>query len=284
MTSVAASRERAVEASSASAPTTPGDGRVNNFRCDFSTKTIVVTGGARGIGAGVVDAFLTVHRAKRVYSVSRSTPDGVVPGSNGRLIGISADLSTEGGVGRVKEVIGDEVVHVCIHNSGTSWGEALETHDGWSKTMDLNVVGTFRLTRALLPNLIQGSRTDDPARVIIIGSIAGIRPQKYPTFSYDASKAALHHLALKLADEFASARKLDITVNVIAPGYIPTKMSAQLSTYGESQDEIVKQSVPLRRAGAPQDVADACAFLASSGASWITGVVLPIDGGFLAKL
>lgn len=249
---------------------------------NFNGKTIVVTGGNRGIGAGVVDAFLRRHGASRVYSVSRSTRDSRE--EDGRLIGVSADLSTEAGVGRVKSVIGATPVHVLVHNSGTSWGEAFETHEGWAKTFELNVFGTFRLTRALLNNLKAASTPNDPGRIIIIGSIAGIQPQKYPTFSYDASKAALHHLARKLADEFASKRALDITVNVVAPGYVPTKMSNQLSKYGESQDDIVKSSVPLRRAGRPSDVAGACAFLASDAASWITGIVLPVDGGFLAKL
>lgn len=252
---------------------------------NFVGKTIVVTGGNRGIGAGVVDAFLHRHGASRVYSVSRSTRDSDDDADEGnKLIGISADLSTEAGVNKVKAVIGTTPVHVLVHNSGTSWGEAFETHEGWAKTFELNVFGTFRLTRALLPNVVAASTPNDPGRIIIIGSIAGIQPQKYPTFSYDASKAALHHLARKLADEFARNRKLDVTVNVVAPGYIPTKMSNQLSKYGESQDDIVKSSVPLRRAGRPSDVAGACAFLASDAASWITGVVLPVDGGFLAKL
>lgn len=251
---------------------------------NFAGKTIVVTGGNRGIGAGVVDAFLHRHGASRVYSVSRSTRDADDEDDENKLIGISADLSTEAGVNKVKAVIGTTPVHVLVHNSGTSWGEAFETHEGWAKTFELNVFGTFRLTRALLPNVVAASTPNDPGRIIIIGSIAGIQPQKYPTFSYDASKAALHHLARKMADEFARARRLNITVNVVAPGYIPTKMSNQLSKYGESQDDIVKSSVPLRRAGRPSDVAGACAFLASDAASWITGVVLPVDGGFLAKL
>jgi len=265
---------------------TPSSSTSSTF--NFAGKTIVVTGGNRGIGAGVVDAFLHRHGASRVYSVSRSTRDTSKTNANDeveeKLIGISADLSTEAGVGKVKAVIGTTPVHVLVHNSGTSWGEAFETHEGWAKTFELNVFGTFRLTRALLPNVVAASTPNDPGRIIIIGSIAGIQPQKYPTFSYDASKAALHHLARKLADEFARARSLDITVNVVAPGYIPTKMSNQLSKYGESQDDIVKSSVPLRRAGRPSDVAGACAFLASDAASWITGIVLPVDGGFLAKL
>ena len=166
------------------------------------------------------------------------------------------------------------------HPSIASFGEGFKE----DRTYALNVLGVFRLTRELLPALTRGASATDPSRVIIIGSIAGIRPQKYPTFSYDASKAAAHHLARKLADELASKRKLPITVNVVAPGYVPTKMSKGLEKYGDSSEDIVRETIPLGRAGTPEDVAGAVAFLASDAASWITGVVLPVDGGFLAKL
>jgi len=206
-----------------------------------------------------------------------------------RIVYVRSDLSTALGAQRVKEEIerrdGERGVNVLVHNSGTSWGAPMETHEdeGWRKTYELNVIGVFRLTRELLGALVKASTPEDPSRIIIVGSIAGVAPQTYPTFSYDASKAALHHLAKKLADEFASKRKLNITVNVVAPGYVPTKMSKQLSKYGDSADDIVK-NVPLGRAGTPEDVAGAVLFFASSASSWITGVVLPVDGGFLAKL
>ena len=265
----------------------------SNFTFDAAGKTVVVTGGNRGIGAGIVDAFAREHGATRVYSVSRSTEDTVLTPSTsrgGEVVGISADLSTPEGALKVASTItarGDDRVHVLVHNSGASWGAELERHDdeGFVKTYQLNVMGTWRLTRALLPHLTSAGTSRDPARVIVIGSIAGIRPQKYPTFSYDASKAAVHHLARKLADEFATRRKLHVTVNVIAPGYVPTKMSKGLEKYdGGSSEDIVRERVPLGRAGTPEDVAGAVAFLASDAASWITGVVLPVDGGFLAKL
>lgn len=267
--------------------------RVDNYAFDASGKVVVVTGGNRGIGAGIVDAFVAKHRARRVYVVSRSTEVGDIStrygAAPGSVIGIACDLSEQRGVDVVKSAIdarGDGV-HVLVCNSGASWGAELETHDeaAWMKTHKLNVVGTFLLVRALLPMLERASSRTDPARVIVIGSIAGIAPQRYPTFSYDASKAALHHLARKLADELAARRKLAITVNVVAPGYVPTKMSKGLEKWdGESGDDIVARGVPLARAGSPDDVAGAVAFLASSASSWITGVVLPVDGGFLAKL
>lgn len=261
----------------------------SNYAMDARGKVIVVTGGTRGIGLGVARAFAERHGATRVYVASRSARDGW-RSSDGVVVELAVDLSTEEGAlrcARAIEMNGDDRVHVLVHNSGTSWGAALETHDdeGWRKTYALNVLGVFHLTRALLPALTRASSATDPSRVIIIGSTAGIRPQSYPTFSYDASKAAVHHLARKLADEFASKRKLHITVNVVAPGYVPTKMSKGLKKYdGGSSEDIVRERVPLGRAGTPEDVAGAVAFLASDAASWITGVVLPVDGGFLAKL
>ena len=166
---------------------------------------IVVTGGTRGIGLGVARAFAVRHGAKRVYSASRSARDGW-RSSDGVVVELAVDLSTEDGAkkcARAIEANGDDRVHVLVHNSGTSWGAELETHDdrGWDRTCALNVLGVFRLTRELLPALTRGASATDPSRVIIIGSIAGIRPQKYPTFSYDASKAAAHHLARKLAGD-----------------------------------------------------------------------------------
>lgn len=260
-----------------------------NFTFDASDKVIVVTGGNRGIGAGIVDAFVNRHRARRVYVVSRSTSEGDLT-PDGRVVGVACDLSTQRGVDAAAVAIrsrGDDAVHVLVCNSGTAFGAELESHDeeAWTKTHRLNVIGNFLLVRALLPALERASSRDDPARVIIVGSIAGLRPQRYPTFSYDSSKAALHHLATKLADEFASKRKLAITVNVVAPGYVPTKMSRGLEKWdGETSDDIVARGVPLGRPGSPADVAGAVAFLASSASSWITGIVLPVDGGFLAKL
>jgi NAD(P)-dependent dehydrogenase (short-subunit alcohol dehydrogenase family) len=280
----------------------------STFSFDGTNKVVVVTGGNRGIGAGIVRAFTTPSTSnthgddgnrhnnrpvKRCYVVARSVEDDDVEDERvraSRVIHVKCDLSTAEGAEKVKRVVervdGDHGVDVLVHNSGTSWGSELETHsdDGFRKTYELNVVGTFRLTRALLGALTRASKPEDPSRVIIIGSIAGISPQTYPTFSYDASKAALHHLAKKLADEFAMKRKLNITVNVVAPGYVPTKMSNQLSKYGDSSDDIVRNGVPMRRAGTPADVAGAVAFFASTASSWVTGVVLPVDGGFLAKL
>lgn len=175
---------------------------------------------------------------------------------------------------------------VLVNNSGIAWGEPLEKHSekGFDRVYALNVKAIFFLTRALLPLLDKGSTPRDPSRVINIGSIAGLRPQAYPTFSYDLSKAAVHHLTRKLADEFATRPGgTSITVNAIAPGYVPSKMSAQLDAYTGDAAKVAA-SVPLRRLGEATDMVGASLFLASNAGAWITGIVLPVDGGFLAKL
>lgn len=100
--------------------------------------------------------------------------------------------------------------------------------------------------------------------------------------SYDSSKAALHHLSLKLADELAPR---NITVNVLALGFFPTKMTDSLDVYGKDlKEEITKNRLLIKRVGRPSDVAGAAIYLASEAASWVTGVVLKVDGGFLSKL
>ena len=178
-------------------------------------------------------------------------------------------------------------LHVLINNSGTSWGEPFETHGskGWDKVMELNLKTPFFLTRALLPLLDRAASPADPSRVIMIGSIAGLRPQPFPTFAYDCSKAALHHLSRKLADELADRTAKGgslVTVNVIAPGYVPSKMSAQLAEYSSAEDTAAR--TPLKRMGNAADMAGAALFLSSAAGSWITGAVIPVDGGVTAKL
>lgn len=257
-------------------------------------KTVLVTGGARGIGLMIAAGF--VANGARVYIASRSkdaceaAAKQLTAEGPGTCVALSEDLSTEAGCVNLAKMFRarEERLHVLVNNSGTSWGAPLEKHSerGWDKVYALNVKGIFFLTRELLPALDAGSTTTDPARVINIGSIAGERPQVFPTYAYDASKAAVHHITRKLADELADRRQKGghaITVNAIAPGYVPSAMSDGLAMYKESE-EIAKSGIPLRRKGAPQDMAGAALFLSSNAGAWITGTTVRVDGGFLAKL
>lgn len=173
----------------------------------------------------------------------------------------------------------DNKLHVLINNAGTSWGEAPErdskTNWGFDKVLDLNVKGIFYLTRACLPLLQAVATENDPSRVVNVGSVAGFVPQQAPTHAYDISKAAVHHLTRKLAADLA---RQQITVNCIAPGFVPTRMSQGLATWG-ADEKALSELTPLGRLGRPEDMAGACIYLTSRAGAWCTGVVLPVDGG-----
>jgi NAD(P)-dependent dehydrogenase (short-subunit alcohol dehydrogenase family) len=137
----------------------------------------------------------------------------------------------------------------------------------------LNVKSVFHLTVALLPQLAAAATPDDPARVINIGSIDGIQVPALETYAYSASKAALHHLTRVLARKLASR---DITVNCVAPGPFESKMMA--ATLEKFRDSLVK-TIPRKRIGTPEDMAGVAIYLASRAGAYLTGAVIPVDGG-----
>ena len=170
---------------------------------------------------------------------------------------------------------------VLINNAGTSWGEdpydreSGKANWGWDRVLDLNVKGLFYLSRECVPMLERGQGSDDPGRIINVGSIAGMITQEAPTHAYDTSKAAVHHLTKKMAADLA---KRGITVNAIAPGYVPSRMTLGLKAYGATDDKITK-NIPLGRMGSEDDMAGAAIYLSSKAGAWTTGVILNVDGG-----
>ncbi len=164
---------------------------------------------------------------------------------------------------------------MLVNNAGATWGEPIETfpESAWDKLVGVNLKGPFFLTRAFLPVLKEAASLDDPARVINIGSIDGIHVPVLPTYAYSSTKAAVHQLTRHLAKELSPHR---ITVNAVAPGPFESKMTAAtLDAFG---DEIAA-SAPLRRIGRPDDMAGVTVFLASRAGSYVTGAVVPVDGG-----
>jgi NAD(P)-dependent dehydrogenase (short-subunit alcohol dehydrogenase family) len=155
-----------------------------------------------------------------------------------------------------------------------SSGVPLADHDeaSWRRVLGLNVEGVFHLTRFLVPMLKAASTDDDPARVINVGSIDGIQVPMLETYSYSSSKAAVHQLTRHLARHLAPA----ITVNAIAPGPFESKMMA--ATLAAAGDQIAA-SAPMKRIGRPDDMAGVAIYLASRASTYVTGAVIPVDGG-----
>jgi NAD(P)-dependent dehydrogenase (short-subunit alcohol dehydrogenase family) len=222
-----------------------------------------------------------VANGVKTYISSRSTEacDATAArlSKQGTCIALPADLSTSEGIAALVDGVKtrEDKLDILVNNAGATWGAPIEEfpENGWDKIMDINVKSPFFLTKALLPLLEKSASAADPARIIMVGSIDGLNVNKLPTFSYGPSKAAVHHLTRMLASHLADRK---ITVNAIAPGPFPSKMMAHtLETMGEE----IRQGVPLNRIGEPADMAGAAIYLSSKAASYVTGVVIPVDGG-----
>jgi len=241
-------------------------------------KTALVTGGSRGIGLMIARGF--IESGARVYVSSRKSDvcDAVAAELSevGECFSIPADLSTEAECRRLADELRsrEDRLHILVNNAGATWGAPIEEFDdaAWDRVLSLNVKGVFHLTKLLLPLLSAASSTEDPSRVINIGSIDGIRVPVMETYSYSASKAAVHQLTRHLAKRLAPA----ITVNAIAPGPFESKMMA--ATLDAFRDQI-EATAPMRRIGRPDDMAGAAIFLASRAGAYVTGAVIPVDGG-----
>jgi NAD(P)-dependent dehydrogenase (short-subunit alcohol dehydrogenase family) len=246
---------------------------------DVKGKTAVVTGGSRGIGLMIARAY--VEAGARVYISSRKAEvcEQVAEELSraGECVALPADLSSEQECRRLAAAVADRErqLHVLVNNAGATWGAPLAEFpaSAWDKLLDLNLKAPFFLTRALLPLLEAAATPDDPARVINVGSIDGLTVPAFPTYAYAASKAGLHHLTRVLARELGPS---GITVNAVAPGPFESKMMAQtLRDFGEQ----IAAASPLGRIGRPDDMAGVALYLAGRAGAYVTGVVIPVDGG-----
>lgn len=251
-------------------------------------KTALVTGGATGIGKMI--ATTLVEAGCKVMIASRKGEDcekvaadlnqwAKVQSAAGSAIGFAGNVAHEEGVLDLVKKVNQHTDHldILINNAGTSWGAPLETfpYSAWSRVLDLNVTGLFHLTQQLLPLLEKAATSKSPARVVNLGSVMGTIPMGDGAYSYSASKAAVHQLTRILAKELAHKA---ITINAFAPGPFASNMTAH-ATNTEEKAEAVGKSVPLGRLGHPDDIAAATLYLCGAGGAYITGAILPIDGG-----
>jgi NAD(P)-dependent dehydrogenase (short-subunit alcohol dehydrogenase family) len=245
-------------------------------------KVTLVTGGSRGIGLMVARGF--VEAGAKVYISSRKADvcERVAAelGKSGSCTPLPADLGTEVGARALADALAarESALHVLVNNAGANWGAPLADYpdSAWDKVLALNVKGVFHLSRLLVPLLEKGARPGDPARIINIGSIDGLQVPVLETYAYSASKAAVHHLTRALAHKLAP----NITVNAIAPGPFESKMMAE--TLERFRDVIIS-SCPMGRIGEPEDMAGTAIFLASRAGAYLTGAVIPVDGGISTR-
>ena len=242
-------------------------------------KTVLITGGSRGIGLMIASTF--VKNGAKVYISSRNAEVCVAVEKElskiGACIAIPADLSNgEGRAKLVKELTSKESkLDVLINNAGANWSAPFKEYPehGYDKIMNINVKPVFYLTQDLMPMLEAAASIENPARVINIGSIDGIRVSTIDNSAYGMSKAAVHHLTKILAVKFAGK---GITCNAIAPGPFPSKMTKSML---DNVQPMIEKANPMRRIGRAGDMGGIATFLASDAGSFLNGTVIPVDGG-----
>lgn len=248
---------------------------------DVTGKVAIVTGGSRGIGEMIAEGLVT--NGVRTYITARKAEACDATAARlsevGECISLPADMSTAEGIAAFVGAFTEreDKLHILVNNAGAAWGAPLGEFPevGFDKVLDINVKAPYMLTQALLDPLTAAATQEDPGRVIMTGSVDGIRVPVGDNFSYSASKAGIHMLARHMA-KFMIDR--NITVNCIAPGPFESKMMAYMLEDEKIRDSI-ERSNPRGRIGSPEDVAGTVIWLSSRAGAYINGVTVPVDGG-----
>jgi 3-oxoacyl-[acyl-carrier protein] reductase len=230
-----------------------------------TARSVLITGGNRGIGLAIAEAFLANgDKVAVTYRSESQLPEGI--------LGVKADVTDEASVdaafAEVEAAHGP--VEVLVANAGITADTLLVrmSDDEWSSVIDTNLTGSFRLAKRAVSKMMRLRR----GRIIFISSVVGLLGSGGQV-NYAASKAGLVGMARSIAREYGSR---GITANVVAPGFVETDMTDTLS---DDLKATYKAQVPLGRYGSTDEIASAVTWLASDGAAYITGAVIPVDGG-----
>lgn len=244
-------------------------------------RVALVTGGSAGIGRMIATGYAAA--GAKVYICARSADkvaaaaSAIAAATGGTLIGLTADVSTLDGVAAlVAEITAREpALHILVNNAGTLTDAPLDdfSEAQWDAVIDLNLKTPFFLMQRLLPLLRAGATAERPATVIDIGSVGALKIGPREVYAYQASKAAIHWLVKSLAKRLGPEH---ITVNAIAPGFFESEMTVITS---DEMRAMVTGMVPRRRTGTPEDMAGAAIYLASRAGAYVTGSVIPVEGG-----
>ncbi len=247
-------------------------------------KVALVTGGATGIGRMVAEALVmggahVMIASRKAEACAASAEEINALGLPGLAEGFGGDVGSEEAIAALASAVSTRTEHldILVNNAGISWGEPFESfpHRQWERVFNVNVAGLFTLTRTLMPLLKAAAKAEDPARILNIGSVMGTVPVAEGAYSYTMSKAAVHHMTKVFAAEFAADH---ITANALAPGPFPSKMTAFATGTAKGAEQVAR-NVPLRRIGTAEDIAGTVLFLTSRGGSYVSGAILPLDGG-----
>ncbi|WP_367374385.1 SDR family oxidoreductase [Pseudomonas lini] len=245
-------------------------------------RTALVTGGTRGIGKMIAKAYVeagaTVYVCARDADACQQTAFEL--SAFGVCHAVAANLAHEEGVQQLAAHLSEQIgqLDILVNNAGTTWGAPLESYPvkGWEKVMQLNVTSVFNCIQQFLPLLRKAGSEANPARIINIGSVAGISSFGEQAYAYGPSKAALHQLSRILARELVSQH---INVNVIAPGRFPSKMTQHI---GNDEQALADDTalIPMKRWGREEEMAALAISMASTAGAYMTGNIIPLDGGF----
>ncbi len=249
---------------------------------DLCGKVAVVTGGGKGIGfkmaEGLAEAGANVILcSRRVENCQQSAAEIAKRGV--KTLALKCDVKSPADIQSVVESALKEFgkIDVLVNNSGTNWGAAAEEYplDGWQKVMETNMTGTFLFSQYVGREMIRQKKGSIINIASIMGMI-GMEADVADAIAYSASKGALITFTKDLAAKWA---RYNIRVNAIAPGWFPSDMSRFVL---ENQGMKLKAHIPMRRFGEGDELKGATVFLASEASSYVTGTIMPVDGGYVS--
>ena len=242
-------------------------------------RVALVTGGSRGIGRMITEGFLAAGCA-RVYITARKVAEVEATAAElgERCIAIPGDIGNMAGIEALAAALTarEERLDILVNNAGIAWGASFDSfpESGWDRVMDLNVKTPFFLTQKLHALLRAGASAEQPAKVIMIASVDGMKLNPWETYPYQASKAALIHLTRRMAARLAGEH---IAVTAIAPGMFASKMNRA----ADHAPEKMAAQIPIGRVGHDEDMAAAAIYLASRAGDYVVGETLAVDGGYV---